>query len=75
MPDVSKTFYILTGASNTGIGTALLQQHSREKKVSVNSAISPICNNGKLSIVYTDSDEIIDSHHRKLSNYIFINKI
>ena len=46
MPDTTKPFYILTDASNTGIRTALLQQHRTEKKmklISTNSRLfSPI---------------------------------
>ena len=38
MPDTTKSSYILTDASNTGIGAALLQQHPTEKKM--NSANS-----------------------------------
>ena len=34
-PDTSKTFYILTNASNTGIGAALLQKHSTKKKINL----------------------------------------
>ena len=47
MPDTTQTFYIITNASNTGIGAALLQQHPTERKtklVSANSKYS-ICNN------------------------------
>ena len=33
MPNTTKQFYIITDASNTGIGAALLQQHSTEKKM------------------------------------------
>ena len=40
MPDTSKQFYILTDASNTGIGAALLQQHPTENKMNLISANS-----------------------------------
>ena len=40
MPDSTKLFYIITDASNTGIGAALLQQHPNEKKMSLVSANS-----------------------------------
>ena len=33
MPYTTKPFYIITNASNTGIGAALLQQHPTEKKM------------------------------------------
>ena len=33
MPDTTKLFYIITDASNTGIGAALLQQHPTERKM------------------------------------------
>ena len=42
MPDTTKTFYIITDASNTGIGAALLQQQPTERKmklVSLNSRL------------------------------------
>ena len=39
-PDTSKPFYILTNASNTGIGAALLQQHPIENKMNLISANS-----------------------------------
>ena len=46
MPDTSKPFYIITNASNTGIGAALLQQHPTENKknlISTNSRlVTPI---------------------------------
>ena len=35
MPDTSKQFYIITNASNTGIGAALLQQHPKENKMNL----------------------------------------
>ena len=40
MPDTSKPFYILTDASNTEIGAALLQQHPTENKMNLISANS-----------------------------------
>ena len=40
MPDTKKLFYIITDASNTGIGAALLQQHPTEKKMRLISANS-----------------------------------
>ena len=40
MPDTTKPFYILSGASNTGIGAALLQQHPTEEKMKLISANS-----------------------------------
>ena len=40
MPDTSITFHILTDASNTGIGAALLQYHPTEKKTNPISAYS-----------------------------------
>ena len=42
MPDTRKAFYILTDASNTGIGAALLQQHLTEKKMNLISASSKL---------------------------------
>ena len=40
MPDTTKPFYIITDASNTGIGAAMLQQHPIEKEMRLVSANS-----------------------------------
>ena len=40
MPDTTKPFYIITDASNTAIGAALLQQHQTERKLKLVSANS-----------------------------------
>ena len=40
MPDSTKPFYIITDASNIGIGAALLQQHPTERKMKLASANS-----------------------------------
>ena len=40
MPDTTKLFYIITDASSTGIGAALLQQHPTERKMKLVSANS-----------------------------------
>ena len=40
MPDTTKPIYIVTDASNTGIGAALLQQHPTEKKMRLVSSNS-----------------------------------
>ena len=47
MPDTSKPFYIVTDASNTKIGAALLQQHPKENKTNLISAISRFLNLSK----------------------------
>ena len=62
MPDTSKHFYILTDASNTGIGAALLQQHPTEKKM------NPISANSRL---FTPIEMRLSTLIRKNSAIIF----
>ena len=50
MPDTTKLFYILTDASNTGIGAALLQQHPIEKKMKLISANSTLFTSIKMRL-------------------------
>ena len=47
IPDTTKPFHILTNASNTGIGAALLQQHPIEKKLKLISANSRLFTPGE----------------------------
>ena len=42
MPDTTKPFYTIADASNTGIGAALLQQHTTKRKMKLVSDYSHI---------------------------------
>ena len=62
MPDISKPFYIITDASNTGIGAALLQQHPTENKMNLISANSRL---------FTTIEMRLSTLFRKCSSKIF----
>ena len=53
MPDTTKPFYIITDASNTGIGEALLQQHPTERKMKLVSAIKNRLQSTEITLYHT----------------------
>ena len=61
MPDTKKPFYIITDASNKGIGAALLKQHPIEKKMRLISANSRLFtpNEMQLSTLIRECSAII----------------
>ena len=75
MPDTTKPFYIITDASNTGIGAALLQQHPTEKKMRLVSANSRIFALIEYEFLLTGSNQpiVLFTDHKPII-YLFTQK-
>ena len=69
LTDTTKPFYIITDASNTGIGAALLQQHPTEKKMKSVSA------NSKVFTPIEMRSTLIYINQRMLCNHFCTNRV